>query len=337
VEEMKEKGSMKERILDLLRTGGEEPLSGEKISRVLDISRAAVWKHIQALREEGYEIISRPGVGYSLVTMPDKLYPAEVRAALGEKGFFWEIEYHRVLDSTNNRAKELAEGGAPEGTLVLAEEQLGGRGRLGRNWFSPAGKGIYLSFVLRPSLLPQQLAGITMVTAVGVCQSILETTGIRTGIKWPNDLLLEGKKVCGILTEMKGEMDRVHYVIVGVGINVNGDQEDYPEELRERATSLARAAGREIARLPLLVSFLQKFASWYEIFQTKGFSPVRKVWKDLTVTLGKQVTVRSGTEIYIGTAVDLDEGGALVLQEAGGSCRFLHSGEVTLVKSMEGE
>lgn len=327
---------MKERILDILRTGGKKPLSGEKISQVLGISRAAVWKHIRILRQEGYEILSRPGTGYSLVRRPDKLYPAEIRAALEGDSLFKEIEYHEILDSTNNRAKELADGGAPAGTLVLAEEQTGGRGRLGRSWVSPAGQGLYFSFVLRPSMLPRQVASLTLVTAVSVCQSIAEVTGLRAGIKWPNDLLVDGKKACGILTEMKGEIDRVHYVVVGVGINVNGDQEDFPQELRERITSLAQVVGRETPRLSLLVSFLQKFESWYEIFQVQGFLPVREAWKNLNVTLGEKVTVRSGREVFSGLALDLDDTGALVLQEANGHCRTFHSGEVTLDKSLGG-
>ncbi|HHY59800.1 MAG TPA: biotin--[acetyl-CoA-carboxylase] ligase, partial [Clostridia bacterium] len=225
-----------------------------------------------------------------------------------------------------------AEAGVPEGLLVIAEHQTRGKGRLGRFWFSPPRAGIYASLLLRPALRPEQAPGFTLLAAVALARALWQVTGLKAGIKWPNDLLLEGKKFSGILTEMKGELDRIHYLVIGTGINVNTDPGLFPPEFRERATSLKAVLGKEVSRVELLAAYLQAFAGEYEIYLQHGLAPILKDWKEWNVTLGRWVTVELGSTVFEGLAVDLDDNGALLVRDERGELRTLQSGEVTLSK-----
>ncbi|NTW05163.1 MAG: biotin--[acetyl-CoA-carboxylase] ligase, partial [Peptococcaceae bacterium] len=211
----------KDLILELLRTSAGEFLSGEKISKKIGISRTAVWKHITALRQEGYSIEAMPKIGYRLLDIPDRLYPEEIRDNLTTVSLGRNIYYFKTVQSTNQEARRLAQEGVPHGALIIAEEQTGGKGRFGRVWFSPKTLGIWASLVLRPEISPENAPPVTMLAAVAVAVAVENITGIALGIKWPNDLLYENKKACGILTEMNGEMDKVNFLILGLGINVN--------------------------------------------------------------------------------------------------------------------
>ncbi len=319
---------MKEQVLHLLKEQQPEFVSGELICKNLGVSRTAVWKHIQALRAEGYAIVSRPRAGYRLAGVPDRLYPQEILSGLKTEFMGRRIFYFVQVPSTNVLARELALAGAPDGALVVAEEQTGGRGRLGRGWFSPAGKGIWCSLILYPPVNPAAAPPLTMLTAVAVARAVRLVVDLTPGIKWPNDLLLGGKKICGILTEMSAEMERINYLIIGTGVNVNID--NFPGEIANTATSLKACAGRTVSRVELLQAYLQEMEQLYRIWIKEGFAPVLKLWKDLCVTLQRPVRVSSLKESIEGWAEDVDEEGNLVLRLADGTVRHITAGEVSL-------
>ncbi|MCG0278315.1 MAG: biotin--[acetyl-CoA-carboxylase] ligase, partial [Thermanaeromonas sp.] len=298
-------GESKQQILDELKKRKGEYISGEELSRRLGLSRTAIWKHVKALRRDGYCISASTRLGYALLSVPDRLYPEEVYAGLKTAWVGRNFYYYEQVGSTNQVAKELAEKGAPEGTAVVAEEQTSGRGRLGRGWLSPAGKGIWLSLILRPRVAPWQLPQLSLLAAVGVVSAITEVTGLKVGIKWPNDILSRNKKLCGILTEMRGEMEITQYVILGIGLNVNLDIEDFPEELRPCSTSLKLELGEEVPRLPLLNSLFYHLEKGYEQWEKEGFSSIREAWKKFSVTLGRMVRIEAGRTAFEGVAVDI--------------------------------
>lgn len=320
----------KQQVLGELRKRKGEYVSGEELSRRLGLSRTAVWKHIKALQRDGYQISACTRRGYALLTVPDRLYPEEVYAGLKTAWMGRTFYYYEEVGSTNQVAKELAERGAPEGTAVVAEAQTSGRGRLGRGWLSPARKGIWLSLILRPRVAPWQLPQLSLLAAIGVVSAVKELTGLKVGIKWPNDILSRGKKLCGILTEMRAEVEITQYVILGIGLNVNLDMEDFPENLRPSATSLKLELGREVPRLPLLKSLLYHLEGWYETWEKEGFTPIRESWKEASITLGRLVRVEAGHKIFEGVAVDIDEEGRLLVQDADGNLQRFTYGEVSL-------
>lgn len=319
---------MKNYVLGLLRENYPNFISGEEVCRSLGVSRTAVWKHIQSLRAEGYEIDSQTHSGYRLVAVPDRLYPQEIDFGLETEFLGRNVSYFDKTGSTNREAKELAGKGAPEGTLVVTEEQTGGRGRLGRGWFTPYALGIWCSLILRPEVHPTEAPPVTMLAAVALARAIKDSTGIAVGIKWPNDLLVQGKKICGILTEMNAEMDRVNYLVVGMGINVN--IVEFPEELKEIATSLKIEAGTHLSRRLLLQKLLLQFENLYKLWLIEGFKPVLKDWKEKCVTLNCPVRVTSARESWEGWAEDVDDTGALLLRLPDGSLRQVLAGDVSL-------
>ena len=234
---MAETSNSEELVLAFLAEAGDEFVSGEAISGKLGLTRAAVWKHVNALRAAGYRIEAVPARGYRLAEVPDRLTALELRPLLNTHDLGRELHCYEELGSTNDRAKELAEEGAEHGEIVVAEAQTAGRGRRGREWVSPPRRNLYFSVILRPELPPSRAAELTLVASIAVCDAARQA-GVDAGIKWPNDLLASGKKLAGILTELATEPDRVHWVVVGVGVNVNSRPEDFPEELRDEATSL---------------------------------------------------------------------------------------------------
>jgi BirA family biotin operon repressor/biotin-[acetyl-CoA-carboxylase] ligase len=313
-------------VLQVLR-GALDPISGERLAARLGLSRAAVWKRVQRLKDLGYVIEGSPRRGYLLLAVPDKLLPEEVLQGLTTRVLTGPVHYFETLDSTNNYAKELAAREAPEGTLVIAETQTGGRGRLGREWNSPAGVGLYVSVVLRPLLPPMELPQITLTTAVAVVRAVRRVTMVAPGIKWPNDLLMHGKKLGGILTEMETESDRIRHVVIGLGLNINNP--DFPSELAGTATSLAQELGGSFSRVDLLRAWLEEFEDLYESFLNQGFPQILEEWKRSAVTLGRMVTVRQGPREISGKAVDVAPDGALLLQTPGGEMVRVTSGEIT--------
>ena len=279
-------------VLQVLR-GAADPISGEYLAAQLGLSRAAVWKRVHRLTALGYVIEGSPRRGYRLLAVPDKLLPEEVLQGLKARLFTGPVHYFETLNSTNDLAKELAAQGAPEGTVVVAEAQTRGRGRLGREWNSPPGVGLYVSLVLRPMLPPMELPQITLTTAVAVVRAVRRVTGLAPGIKWPNDLLLNGKKLGGILTEMETESDRIRHVVVGLGLNVNNPA--FPPEVAATATSLTLAVGRSFSRVLLLQAWLEEFEELYGRFLNQGFPEILEEWKSAAGDVGEDGHGAPGT------------------------------------------
>lgn len=323
---------MKDKILTELKNSGEEFVSGEVLSTALGVTRTAVWKYIRELRQEGYGIESSSKKGYRLLHTPDAVNSSEIGHGLGTRVLGREIHCFEVIDSTNNYAKKAAAEGCSDGTLVVAECQTAGRGRLGRPWESSDKKGIWMSIVLKPCISPEEVQVITIAAAVAVVDAIYKATGIETGIKWPNDILLEGKKVCGILTEMSCEMERVNFLVIGMGINVNQDGEDFPEELRNTAISLKMHGGVEgiLRRSEIIKQILYEMEKQYDKIKMGKTDEIIEEWKKKSVTLGKLVRANIRNTEITGTAVDITEDGKLVVKSADGEELEVLSGEVSV-------
>jgi BirA family biotin operon repressor/biotin-[acetyl-CoA-carboxylase] ligase len=318
-----------DRILELFKESRDSFLSGEDISQTLGISRQALWKHIEKLRETGYRIEAVPHLGYKLLEIPDKILIPEIRWNLKTKIVGKEIYYYESAGSTNSLAYELAGDGAEEGTVVIANEQTKGKGRLGRTWASPPGGGIYLSCVLRPDILPTEVPKITLVAAVSAVKAIRKFVGIEGLIRWPNDIFISDRKAGGILTELKGEPDRVNFVILGIGINVNT-----PRSLLPRGgTSLKSEtkSSKDFSRVEFVKILFEALEKEYMRFKQGGFSGIRSDLKSYSCVLGRHVTIATGTKKkFHGKAVDIDENGALLVKLANGSRKTFLSGDVTL-------
>lgn len=322
----------KREILERLRQGS--PASGEDLGRAIGISRTAVWKHINELKRQGYVIDSVPGRGYRFVSAPDALLPEEIETGLKTRVFGRHIIYERETPSTQAIAKSLAALGAAEGTIVVAETQSGGRGRVGRPWSSPRG-GIYFSVILRPDIKPGEALRLPLVAGVAVAQAIKRETNLEPRLKWPNDILIDSKKVGGILTEMSAEMDRLDWVIIGIGLNVNTLRGSFPHEVEERATSLMEAGGKEIPRIKLLQGILAEFESLYGNLSRHGFEPLRARWKELSDTIGVKVVVTLQSGQIRGLSEDIDSDGALILKRDDGSVERIVAGSIRLRESQE--
>ncbi len=320
---------MRSRILNLLRQRSGEYLSGEEIARQLDVSRTAVWKHMRELKLEGYAIDAHSRRGYRLQQAPDLLLPDEIRAAVKTKRIGRKIHYFTEIDSTNNAAKKLAAAGAEEGTIIVSEAQNSGRGRLARGWYSPEQQGIWLSIVLRPHFSPADAPKCTLLAAVAITRAIRSLCNIDCGIKWPNDILYDGKKLVGILTEMSAEMDAINYIVIGMGINVNIQEQDFPEELKAIATSLAMIKGQAVSRLELLCDILMQLENLYAVAVSSGFSEILNEWRKYSITLGQAVNVIGIHQQFSGTAVDIDEDGALLVEATDGRHRVI-AGDVSI-------
>lgn len=316
------------RILELLRRQ-EGFLSGEDIGRELSITRAAVWKGIKKLREEGYEIEAVTNRGYRL-TNPETMYnKRELEQGLKTKTMGQSIYFYEETDTTNNRARELALEGAPEGTLVVAEKQTAGRGRRGKVWESPLGTGIWMSLVLRPQIAPAEASVLTLLCGLATAEAIEAETGLSAGIKWPNDILINGKKAVGILTEMDCEMSEVHFVIPGIGINVN--TASFPPEIAEIATSLYLECGKTVSRRCLVHKVLERLEEHYETFlRTGSFAAMLEDYRKHCITLGKEVHVL-GREPFFAEALDITPEGELLVRRAdNGKEEVVFSGEVSI-------
>jgi BirA family biotin operon repressor/biotin-[acetyl-CoA-carboxylase] ligase len=315
------------RILEMLRNR-QERLSGVEISKILGISRSAIWKHIKALRREGYQIEAKPASGYQLIAAPTHLTAWEIQAGLGTDQIGKKVHFFLNVDSTNTAAFRLALNGASEGEMVVVESQHAGKGRMGRQWESPSGVNIYLSIILRPPFPPSKIPLITLMTAVACAEAIEEVTGVLPVIKWPNDLLIEDKKLGGILTEADMEMDRINFIIVGIGINVNMPRSAFPPSIKDTATSLQEVLGKEVSRVSLIQALLQKFELWYTRFKEGRGEEIKRRWEELSQIRGKHVSVAFMGEMVQGMALEIDADGALLIQEAGGEVKRIVAGDV---------
>ncbi len=319
-----------ELVLSFLAEAGDEFVSGEAISDKLGLTRAAVWKHVESLRAHGYRIDAVPARGYRLAAVPDRLTALELRPLLNTHDVGQVLHWHEEVTSTSDLAKELAEEGAEHGEVVIAEAQTAGRGRRGRSWASPPRRNLYFSVVLRPDLPPARAPEMTLVASVALCDA-LRQAGVQAGIKWPNDLLASGRKIAGILTELAADPDRVQWIVVGIGINVNARAEDFPEELRGEATSVLIERGQAAPRALLAAACFTALEDWVDRHAEEGFGVVREAWKERSVTLGREVSVRADGREVVGLAEDLDDTGALVVRGPSGVERIL-AGDVSLLR-----
>lgn len=316
-----------ERILAFLSEGAEDFTSGEVLSGRLGLSRAAVWKVVEGLRAKGYRIEAVPARGYRLLGGPDRLSALEVSPHLTTRALGRTLHYFETLPSTNELAFRLAAQGAGHGEVVLCEQQTAGRGRRGRQWVSPPGKNLALSVILRPRLPPQAAPELTLVAAVALAQTLREV-GAAAAIKWPNDVQLSGLKVAGILTELSAEPERVSFVVLGLGVNLNAGTADLPPELAATATSVATVLGRPVSRARFAAALLGHLEAWLDRHAAEGFGPVREAWKALSSTLGQQVVVRTERSELKGVAEDVDASGALLVRREDGSLERVLAGDV---------
>jgi BirA family biotin operon repressor/biotin-[acetyl-CoA-carboxylase] ligase len=319
-------------ILSALRKNSNG-ISGSELAEQLRISRAAIWSRIEELRKLGYDIEAGPHRGYRLVDEPDALLADDLLARLGKTKIIGrDIQVFEQTTSTNDVVEKLARDGVREGAVVFAESQTKGRGRLGRKWISPARKGLWMSILLRPNLRPQETTQLTVASATALRRAIVSQTRLQPEIKWPNDILINGKKVAGILTEMSAELDRVRHVIPGIGIDVNQDASEFPADLRKIATSLKIEGGESFSRPALAVAILQELDEEYARVCAGKFSEIANEWVEHCGTIGKDVTVRIGDRAIHGRAESLDDEGALVLRTEHGRLQRITGGDVTIEK-----
>ncbi|MFD2672930.1 biotin--[acetyl-CoA-carboxylase] ligase [Marinicrinis sediminis] len=314
-------------ILQWFKNQPQTFISGEEISKQFGVSRTAVWKHIEQLRKAGYKIEAVPRKGYRLVESPAFFQTVRFVAALKTKKLGTNLRVFESLDSTQTRAFEEARKGAPEGTLVWTEMQTGGKGRRGRAWHSPPYKGLWFSFIVHPRIPLQFTPQLTLLTAVAICR-VLRRKGIECGIKWPNDLYIEGKKCGGILLETTAEDERVQVAIGGIGLSVNLDAEDYPETLRDQVISLKMATGKSWDRELLLADILKEIEDFYLIYLEQGFEPIRILWEALSIHMGEQVEVETIEGRIGGRTRGVNSLGALILEQADGRRQEVYSGDL---------
>ncbi|MBR1741949.1 MAG: biotin--[Lachnospiraceae bacterium] len=326
---------MKAKILRALKETKEEFISGARLCEQFGVSRQAVWKNISALKEAGYEIESVSNKGYRLVSSPKRLYGPEIECRLSEGNICKKVLGFDEIDSTNTKAKQLAEFGEEEGTLIIAERQTAGKGRRGRSWSSEKGDGIYMSLLLRPKAIPPKASGLTILASLAVAGAIKKISSLPVEIKWPNDIVAGGKKICGILTEMSSEESYIHYVVIGIGINVN--TETFPEELEYRASSIYLETGEKTDRLSLVAEILNSFDTYYKRFmKEQSLVPFLEEYNAVLVNREKEVKIYYGMvetakpeEIESGIAKGVDGDGSLVVL-VDGKEKHIVSGEVSV-------
>ena len=322
---------MREKIIEILMDAHGKCVSGEQMSNILGISRAAVWKHMKVLEREGYEIESIPGTGYRLSVIPDIMDSKIISYGLKTKRFGNCIEIYQTIDSTNSRAKKLALEGAQEGTVVIAETQIAGRGRMDRKWVSPAKKGLWCSIILKPHIAPEKAPQLTVLAAIAIVKALEEFVGLKADIKWPNDILINGKKLCGILAEIQAEPDKIHSVVLGIGINVNMQKDDFPDELKGSATSILIEKGIAISRNNLLLILLENLEVIYdEYIKSNSLFPFLAFYKSHSISIGENVTVIERNSTFEGYAQNIDEDGALLVKTADGNIKKIFSADVSL-------
>ena len=303
-------------------------VSGQELCEKFGVSRTAIWKGIRQLREAGYEIEAVQNRGYRLLGAPDVLDESELRSIRRTEWVGSEIVCLSEVDSTNTRAKRLAEEGYPSGTLVVAEQQNSGRGRRGRGWEAPQGAGIYMTLILKPEIEPDNASMLTLVAALAVSAAVRNLTGRPAGIKWPNDIVMSGKKICGILTEMSAQVDYVNHVVIGIGINVHN--KSFPEELSQMATSLYLETGKRYNRADLIEEVWEQFEHYYDIFmQTQDLDGLTGEYNDHLVNMYQEVRVQDSKEPFDGRAMGITARGELMVDTWEGR-RLVSAGEVSV-------
>lgn len=319
---------MKEEILRLLRSA-DGYISGQELCNRFGVSRTAVWKAINQLKEAGYEIEAQQNKGYRLMAAPDLMTEAEIKSLMHTEWVAKEVLYFDTIDSTNTKAQELAEKGYPSGTLVVADKQESGKGRRGRSWVSPSGIGIFMTLMIKPDINPNNASMLTLVAALAVAKAITSVTGEEALIKWPNDIVINGKKVCGILTEMNAQFDYINHIVVGIGINVHN--ESFPEEISQMASSLMiEAGGKRFHRAQIIAETMSYFEQYYDTFlKTQDLSALVREYDELLVNMNKAVRVLDPKEPFDGKAMGITPKGELIV-DTWESRKLVSSGEVSV-------
>lgn len=319
---------MKEEILRLLRSA-DGYISGQELCNRFGVSRTAVWKVINQLKEAGYEIEAQQNKGYRLMAAPDLMTEAEIKSLMHTDWVAKEVLYFDTIDSTNTKAQELAEKGYPSGTLVVADKQESGKGRRGRSWVSPSGTGIFMTLMIKPDINPNNASMLTLVAALAVAKAITSVTGEEALIKWPNDIVVNGKKVCGILTEMNAQFDYINHIVVGIGINVHN--ESFPEEISQMASSLMiEAGGKRFHRAQIIAETMSYFEQYYDTFlKTQDLSALVREYDELLVNRNKSVRVLDPKEPFDGKAMGITPKGELIV-DTWESRKLVSSGEVSV-------
>ncbi|HKL26001.1 MAG TPA: biotin--[acetyl-CoA-carboxylase] ligase [Desulfuromonadales bacterium] len=315
--------SLRETILQLFRSTPTGFVSGAQISRTLGVSRTAVWKQIEKLRELGYCIEAVPSKGYRLMQSPDVLLAEELSAGASGQLIGCRIRTLETTDSTNLQAMALGDAGAPEGLVVIADRQTAGKGRLGRSWISPGGVNLYLSVLLRPPVLPAAAPQLTFLSALAVCRTIEDVSDLQPQVKWPNDILLGGRKVAGLLNEMSSETDRVNHVVLGIGINLNVMRAELPTQVRYPATSIAIETGRPVSRLKFTTLLLRRLDELYAAYLVEGGRPLLTAWEAYCELTGQMIEVDCQQRRIHGQMAGIDDDGALLVKTSAGVERIL--------------
>lgn len=321
---------MKNKILKILKENNNF-ISGEYLSELFGVTRAAIWKSIKQLENEGYVIESRTKIGYKLISLPDRLYSSEIKELIPKSNTIGNnIIYFEELDSTNNYAKNLPISEINEGNVVVTEYQNKGRGRLNRVWVSPKYKDIKFSLILKPNISFQNIGHLTILFALAVCEAIEKYMGMTFEIKWPNDILFGGKKICGILTEISGEIDNIQFVVVGTGINVNTTQDDFNEELKDKITSLKIIAGKNINRVALFAQVLNSIEKYYMNYNFDNFNEILMEYKNKLTIMNQDIDINLGNDTLVGYVLDIMPNGSLKVRLKSGEIREFISGEVSI-------
>ncbi|CAH2715764.1 MULTISPECIES: biotin--[acetyl-CoA-carboxylase] ligase [Neobacillus] len=321
---------IRKELLDAFTNAGDVYLSGQHLADLIGCSRTAVWKHIEELRKEGFELEAVRNKGYRILKTPEKITADEIRLGLTTELIGRNIHYEESVESTQKLAHHFASEDVPEGTVIIAEEQRSGKGRMSRKWHSPKYTGIWMSLILRPNIPLHNAPQLTLLTAVAIVQAMEEITGLHPVIKWPNDILLNGKKVTGILTELQAEADRIHSIIIGMGINVNQRKEEFPIELQEIASSLSIEKGETISRAALIRSIFKHFEKLYSLYLEKGFFPIKLLWEGYAVSIGKVLKARTLTNVIEGTALGITDEGVLKIEDQSGVIHHVYSADIEL-------
>lgn len=323
--------NVKSELLKRMSAGKDNPVSGQQIADEYGVSRTAVWKYVKELESEGYEIGTIRKRGYYLINSPDTVAPFAIQQFLQTENYGRSIRHVESCPSTQILAHEEAQNGAPNGTVIIADEQTAGKGRLSRPWSSAAGKGIWMSVITRPKLTPQQAPQMTLVAAVAIVRAIEELTEVTPAIKWPNDILVNGRKLTGILTELQADPDRVKAIILGIGMNVNQQLEDFPEEIRAIATSLCIEEGQPVSRPKLAAKVLDYLELYVALYVEKGFAPIKLLWESYADSIGKRVRISTLQDTYEATAKGISEDGRLEVVLDDGTIRGIYSADIHII------
>ncbi|WP_432355143.1 biotin--[acetyl-CoA-carboxylase] ligase [Sporosarcina sp. A2] len=323
--------NIKSELLKRMAGGKEHPISGQQLADEYGVSRTAIWKYVKELESEGYEIGSIRKKGYYLIDSPDSVSSAAIQQYVDSENYGKTIRHVESCPSTQLLAHAEAQSGAPDGMVIIADEQTAGKGRLSRPWSSAAGKGIWMSVITRPKLMPQQAPQMTLVAAVAIVRAIEELTDVTPSIKWPNDILVKGRKLTGILTELQADPDRVKAIILGIGMNVNQQLEDFPEDIRGIATSLSIEEGKPINRAQLTAKVLSYLELYVTLYVEKGFAPIKLLWESYADSIGKRVRISTLQESYEATARGISEDGRLEVVLDDGTVKGIYSADIHII------